>query len=135
MIKSKRKTISNENGFQADVMNYGAILVNLFVPNNRGKVADVTLGYDHLKKYSYNGKIYYSNDILHIPSRFGYDGKIGHSIFVEANKAFDTASSLETYTDNTFNNNLGKRLIIDIEKAYPNLRRSDRNAVRQLFYT
>ena len=32
-------SISNENGFQADVMNYGAILVNLFVPNKRGSPA------------------------------------------------------------------------------------------------
>lgn len=85
------------------------------------------------KTYSYNGKIYYSNDILHIPSRFGYDGKIGHSIFVEANKAFDTASSLETYTDNTFNNNLGKRLIIDIEKAYPDASDEDMAEIRQKY--
>ena len=85
------------------------------------------------KTYSYNGKIYYSNDILHIPSRFGYDGKIGHSIFVEASKAFDTASSLETYTDNTFNNNLGKRLIIDIEKAYPDASDEDMAEIRQKY--
>ena len=85
------------------------------------------------KTYSYNGKTYYSNDILHIPSRFGYDGKIGHSIFVEANKAFDTASSLETYTDNTFNNNLGKRLIIDIEKAYPDASDEDMAEIRQKY--
>ena len=70
---------------------------------------------------------------MHIPSRFGYDGKIGHSIFVEANKAFDTASSLETYTDNTFNNNLGKRLIIDIEKAYPDASDEDMAEIRQKY--
>ncbi|MGN0248074.1 MAG: galactose-1-epimerase, partial [Lachnospiraceae bacterium] len=51
-------SIFNENGFQADVMNYGAILVNLFVPNKRGKVADVTLGYDNLKKYFTNSNFF-----------------------------------------------------------------------------
>lgn len=51
-------SISNENGFQADVMNYGAILANLFVPNKRGKVADVTLGYDNLKKYFTNSNFF-----------------------------------------------------------------------------
>lgn len=85
------------------------------------------------KTYSYNGKTYYSDDILHIPSRFGYDGKIGHSIFDEASKAFNTASSLESYTDNTFNNNLGKRLIIDIEKAYPDASDEDMAEIRQKY--
>lgn len=85
------------------------------------------------KTYTYGGKIYYSNDVLHIPSRFGYDGKIGHSVFLEASKAFDTASSLEQYTDSTFNNNLGKRLIIDIEKAYPNASDADMMEIRQKY--
>ena len=44
-------SISNKNGVQADVMNYGAILVNLFVPNKKGKLADINLGYDKLEKY------------------------------------------------------------------------------------
>lgn len=51
-------SISNDHGVQADVMNYGAILVNLFVPDKRGRVADVTLGYDNLKKYFSNGNFF-----------------------------------------------------------------------------
>ena len=48
-------SLKNEDGMQADVMNYGAILVNLFVPNKAGEVADVVLGYDRVKDYFVNG--------------------------------------------------------------------------------
>ncbi len=51
-------SISNEKGIRADVMNYGAILVNLFVPDKKGKIADVTLGYDKLEKYFTNGNFF-----------------------------------------------------------------------------
>lgn len=47
-------SIKNANGMQADVTNYGAILVSLFVPNKRGEIADVVLGYDRLKDYFLN---------------------------------------------------------------------------------
>ena len=51
-------SLKNENGMQADVMNYGAILVNLFVPNKAGEVADVVLGYDRVKDYFVNGSYF-----------------------------------------------------------------------------
>lgn len=51
-------SISNEKGIQADVMNYGAILVNLFVPDKKGRIADVNLGYDKLEKYFTNGNFF-----------------------------------------------------------------------------
>lgn len=47
-------TITNANGMSASVINYGAILVNLLVPDKKGKTADVVLGYDDLKKYFKN---------------------------------------------------------------------------------
>lgn len=51
-------SLSNENGIRADVMNYGAILVNLLVPDRNGKLADVVLGYDKLEKYFDNGNFF-----------------------------------------------------------------------------
>ena len=36
--------ISNSKGMKAGVINYGAILVNLFVPDKNGNMADVVLG-------------------------------------------------------------------------------------------
>ena len=44
-------SISNSKGFQADVINYGAILVNLFVEDKNGIKRDVVLGYDKLEDY------------------------------------------------------------------------------------
>lgn len=51
-------SIKNNNGMQADVMNYGAILVNLYVPDKDGNVKDVVLGYDRLKDYFINGSCF-----------------------------------------------------------------------------
>lgn len=48
-------TLENENGMKAQVMNYGAILVKLLVPDKNGETADVCLGYDRLEDYFENG--------------------------------------------------------------------------------
>lgn len=53
-----RYFISNSKGMQAGVINYGAILVNLMVPDKDGKVADVVLGYDKLEDYFANGSFF-----------------------------------------------------------------------------
>jgi len=44
-------TLTNGNGLTARIMNYGAILVSLEVPDRQGKLADVTLGFDTLDGY------------------------------------------------------------------------------------
>ena len=44
-------TLQNESGMQVDVTNYGASIVNLIVPNHRGKKYDVVLGYDNVLGY------------------------------------------------------------------------------------
>ena len=48
-------TLSNSRGMKAKVMNYGAILVDLIVPDKDGRAADVVLGYDKLSGYFVNG--------------------------------------------------------------------------------
>ncbi len=48
-------SISNSKGMRADVTDYGANLVNLLVPNKKGKVADVITGYEKIDKYFTNG--------------------------------------------------------------------------------
>lgn len=48
-------TLENRNGMQAVVMNYGANLVKLLVPDREGKLADVVLGFDKLEDYYENG--------------------------------------------------------------------------------
>lgn len=53
-----RYYISNSKGMKAGVINYGAILVNLFVPDKEGKAVDVVLGYDTLEPYFENGSFF-----------------------------------------------------------------------------
>ena len=43
--------LTNENGLYASVIDYGAILVSLNVPDRKGKFADVVLGFDNLDAY------------------------------------------------------------------------------------
>lgn len=47
-------TLKNKNGIEAKLTNFGAGLVNLFVPDKDGKMEDVVLGYDNLEDYVSN---------------------------------------------------------------------------------
>lgn len=47
-------SVENSKGMKAQVINYGAILVNLYVPDRAGKAEDVVLGYDKLEGYYVN---------------------------------------------------------------------------------
>lgn len=47
-------SIENGKGMKAQVINYGAILVRLYVPDKNGKAEDVVLGYDNLDGYYVN---------------------------------------------------------------------------------
>lgn len=49
-----RYCLRNEAGMEAQIINYGAILVRLYVPNQDGKREDVVLGYDNLESYYVN---------------------------------------------------------------------------------
>ena len=44
-------TLENANGMKARVINFGAILVNLYVPDKNGNLDDVVLGFDNLESY------------------------------------------------------------------------------------
>jgi aldose 1-epimerase len=43
--------LANKNGMRVEVMNYGATVVKIIVPDRNGKVEDVALGYDTLNDY------------------------------------------------------------------------------------
>ena len=51
-------TLENSKGMKAEVTNYGANLVNLFVPDAKGEVADVVLGFDSVEGYMVNGSFF-----------------------------------------------------------------------------
>ena len=64
-------TLTNKNGMEATITNYGGTVVSLKVPDHRGKFDDVVLGYDKVEDYaagkSYFGAIIgrYGNRIAH----------------------------------------------------------------------
>lgn len=47
-------TLENANGMKAKIINFGAILVDLYVPDKDGHLEDVVLGYDNLDDYYKN---------------------------------------------------------------------------------
>jgi HK97 family phage portal protein len=73
------------------------------------------------KLFYYNGAVYTSEKILHIPSRFGYNGLVGASIFSVCNDIFKSAADLDLYVKNSFNNAVGKRLVIDVSQGYKDI--------------
>ncbi|RJP68176.1 MAG: galactose mutarotase [Ignavibacteriales bacterium] len=72
-------TLINTSGVEAQITNYGAIVVSLKVPDRNGKLEDVVLGYDNLEGYiadkSFFGAIVgrYGNRIA--KGKFELDGK------------------------------------------------------------
>lgn len=51
-------TLENSNGMKARIINYGAILLNLYVPDAKGNAEDVVLGFDKLEGYYGNGSFF-----------------------------------------------------------------------------
>jgi aldose 1-epimerase len=44
-------TLKNKNGLVAQITNYGAIIVSIYVPDRNGNMADVVQGYDTISEY------------------------------------------------------------------------------------
>jgi aldose 1-epimerase len=44
-------TLNNKNGLIAQITNYGAIIVSLYVPDRKGNLADIVQGYDSIDEY------------------------------------------------------------------------------------
>ena len=49
-----RYTITNKNGASASLLNYGATWQTMFVPNRKGELVDVVLGYDTVEEFQKN---------------------------------------------------------------------------------
>ncbi len=56
--KTTLYTMTNKNGMQVSVLDYGANIVDIIVPDKNGKMADVNLGYDTVSGYENNGPGY-----------------------------------------------------------------------------
>jgi aldose 1-epimerase len=44
-------TIQNKNGIKAEIINYGGIVVSLYMPDKNGKLDDIVLGFDDFDSY------------------------------------------------------------------------------------
>lgn len=72
-------TLTNLNGLVAKVTNYGTIITELHVPDRRGQLADVVLGFDRLEPYL-KGHPYFGCTVGRVANRiaggqFTLDGK------------------------------------------------------------
>jgi HK97 family phage portal protein len=125
------KDYFNGNVFWYKYDNEDREIVSLFRLNPNNVIVRRDLS--NRKVYSYNGIDYDYRKILHIPSRWGYDGLKGKSIFNECNRIFSNTSEIDEYVNNSFNNSIGNRLIIDITKEYPNATEEQIQQLRNKF--
>lgn len=80
-------TLTNKNGLQAAITNFGGKLVSLFVPDSGGKMIDVVLGYNSLKNYHQ-----YTNNGMYFGSLIGrYGNRIAKGKFTLDGKSYQLA--------------------------------------------
>ena len=63
-------TLTNKNGMEVAISNYGGTVVSLKAPDNKGKFDDIVLGYDKVKDYE-AGKAYFGAIIGRYGNRIG----------------------------------------------------------------
>ncbi|MBC7363084.1 MAG: galactose mutarotase [Candidatus Aminicenantes bacterium] len=78
--------LENSHGLQAVLMNYGATLISLFVPDRQGQLADITLGFDTFEEYLGNNP-YFGATIGR------YANRIGGGRFVLEGKEYQLAKN------------------------------------------
>ena len=93
-------TISNKNGMKAAVSNFGAILVQLIVPDKKGGVRDVVLGFDSVAGYEVN------------------DCFFGATIGRNANRTAGAAFELDGVVYHMTKNENGNNLHTDIDHGF-----------------
>jgi aldose 1-epimerase len=76
----KQSTIQNANGLRMTVINFGARLMSLWVPDQKGQFKDIVLGYDTPEEY-FSGNLYFGATIGRFANRlanasFQLNGKV-----------------------------------------------------------
>ena len=72
-------TLTNQNGIEVKISNYGGIIVSALAPDKNGKIADVVLGFDSVTEYPEKSQYFgcitgrYANRIAQ--GKFSLDGK------------------------------------------------------------
>lgn len=78
--------LTNKNGAEVAITNYGGAVVSLKVPDRNGKLADVVLGFDNVDGYM-NDKSYFGALVGR------YANRIGHAKFVLDGKTYTLAKN------------------------------------------
>ena len=78
--ETKLYTLTNKNGMEIAVSDYGATLVQVIVPDKEGKPCDVVLGYDEAAGYE-EGDLFFGAIVGRSANRIGgasFDVRHGH---------------------------------------------------------
>lgn len=79
-------TLTNANGMEVAITNYGGIVVSIKVPDKQGKLGDVVLGYDNVSGYV--------NDKAFLGAIIGrYGNRIAHGKFVLDGQTYSLAKN------------------------------------------
>jgi HK97 family phage portal protein len=85
------------------------------------------------KVYTYQGAEIPSDQVLHIPSKWSYDGIKGGSIFDVLISVLKAGSSLDEYTHKSFGGVVGKRLVLELQKLDKTLTDTEIQAKQDIF--
>ena len=78
-------TLTNKNGLEMSVTNYGGRIVSLMVPDRSGKLEDIVLGYDNIDGYLSSNEQYFGAAI----GRYG--NRIAKGGFILDNRTYNLA--------------------------------------------
>lgn len=84
--------LSNDNGMEVHILDYGAIITSIIVPDKDGNLDDIALGYDSIAEYEDNG-----------PSYGAFIGRNSNRI---QNASFELNGTVYNLDKNDGNNNL-----------------------------
>jgi HK97 family phage portal protein len=73
------------------------------------------------KYFIYQGYQYTSDEIIHIPAKWKYDGVKGYSIYEILRKILEVNEALEGYAKKSFSGFIGKRLVMKLLKLDKNM--------------
>lgn len=128
-----------------DYLKYGNVFIYLYIDYRENRPVSifrlppnevyVTRDENLQKTFTYKGKTYTAKNILHIPSRFGYDGTKGKSIFDAHAKTFDIFGDLNTQLQKSTQNYAveGDRPVLDISEKFDNVSDEQAYAFRDKF--
>ena len=95
----------------------------------------VTVKKDQLNRkiFTHDGREYLADTIIHIPSRFSYDGLTGKSISHECGHIFRLSSDLDEYVNKTLHSGLGSHLILDMSEFSETATLEEKQRMQELF--